>query len=153
MVDKESPWSDMEWQIRNWNYFTWLGGDHIVEQHVHNLDVMNWVLGTHPVRAVSGLGGHQARKASGRDAFTITSPLSSSTQAASPSSASAVRSAVVTTSSARLSIGSKGHSNCSDQIETKGGSGRWRSRGENPSPYHQEHQDLIASIFAGKPIQ
>ena len=60
-IDREPRWSDMEWQLRNWNYFTWLGGDHIVEQHVHNLDVMNWVLGTHPVRAVSGLGGRQAR--------------------------------------------------------------------------------------------
>ena len=61
VVDKESSWSDMEWQLRNWNYFTWLGGDHIVEQHVHNLDVMNWVLGAHPIKAVSGLGGRQVR--------------------------------------------------------------------------------------------
>ncbi len=61
VVDRQPGWSDMEWQIRNWNYFTWLSGDHIVEQHVHNLDVMNWVLGAHPVRAVSGLGGRQVR--------------------------------------------------------------------------------------------
>ena len=61
VVDREPTMSDMEWQLRNWNYFTWLSGDHIVEQHVHNLDIMNWVLGTHPVRAVSGLGGRQVR--------------------------------------------------------------------------------------------
>lgn len=57
---KEPGMSDLAWQIRNWLYFTWLSGDHIVEQHVHNLDVINWALGTHPVRAV-GLGGRQSR--------------------------------------------------------------------------------------------
>jgi predicted dehydrogenase len=46
---------------RNWLYFTWLSGDHIVEQHVHNLDVANWVMGDKiPVRVV-GVGGRQAR--------------------------------------------------------------------------------------------
>ncbi len=61
VIPREEGWSDMEWQLRNWNYFTWLSGDHIVEQHVHNLDIMNWVLGTHPIRAVSGMGGRQVR--------------------------------------------------------------------------------------------
>lgn len=52
---------DLEWQCRNWLYFTAMSGDHIVEQHVHNLDVINWALGnSHPVRAV-GLGGRQVR--------------------------------------------------------------------------------------------
>ena len=37
--------TEMEWQCRNWLYFTWLSGDHIVEQHVHNLDVINWAIG------------------------------------------------------------------------------------------------------------
>jgi predicted dehydrogenase len=55
-------WSDMEWQLRNWLYFTWLSGDHIVEQHVHNLDVMNWALGSHPLKA-TGMGGRQVRTA------------------------------------------------------------------------------------------
>jgi predicted dehydrogenase len=53
--------SDVEWQLRNWLYFSWLSGDHICEQHVHNLDVMNWALGnSHPLRCV-GLGGRQVR--------------------------------------------------------------------------------------------
>jgi len=48
-------------QLRNWLYFTWLSGDHICEQHIHNLDVVNWALGNnHPVRAV-GMGGRQVR--------------------------------------------------------------------------------------------
>jgi predicted dehydrogenase len=44
--------------MRNWYNFPWLCGDHIVEQHIHNLDVINWVLGAHPV-AAAGMGGRQ----------------------------------------------------------------------------------------------
>ena len=57
---REAGWSDMEYQLRNWLYYTWLSGDHIVEQHVHNLDVVNWAMGGPPVRVV-GVGGRQAR--------------------------------------------------------------------------------------------
>jgi predicted dehydrogenase len=53
-------WSDMEWQIRCWPYFTWLSGDHIVEQHLHNMDVINWAMGGPPVSCL-GMGGRQAR--------------------------------------------------------------------------------------------
>ena len=52
--------SEMENQCRNWLYYPWLSGDHIVEQHVHNLDVINWAFGSHPDR-VFGVGGRQAR--------------------------------------------------------------------------------------------
>src|SRR5262249_40031070 len=53
--------TDVEWQIRNWLYFTAMSGDHIVEQHVHNLDVINWALGnSHPLQCVA-LGGRQLR--------------------------------------------------------------------------------------------
>ncbi|MEM9018056.1 MAG: Gfo/Idh/MocA family oxidoreductase [Verrucomicrobiota bacterium] len=55
--------SELEYQIRNWYYFTWLSGDHNVEQHVHNLDVANWMKGEqHPVRA-RGMGGREVRDA------------------------------------------------------------------------------------------
>jgi predicted dehydrogenase len=57
---RKPTWSDMEYQIRNWYYFTWLSGDHIVEQHLHNLDVMNWALGGPPAKAL-GMGGRQSR--------------------------------------------------------------------------------------------
>jgi len=57
---RQPGWSDMEWQIRCWPYFTWLSGDHIVEQHVHNLDVINWAIGSHPVKCL-GVGGRQVR--------------------------------------------------------------------------------------------
>jgi myo-inositol 2-dehydrogenase / D-chiro-inositol 1-dehydrogenase len=52
--------SEMQHQVRNWYYFTWLSGDHIVEQHVHDLDIGNWIANAHPVDA-QGLGGRQVR--------------------------------------------------------------------------------------------
>ena len=51
----------MEWQIRNWLYFTWLSGDHICEQHVHNLDVINWAFKDELPETVHGIGGRQFR--------------------------------------------------------------------------------------------
>ena len=57
---RKPAWSDMEWQIRCWPYFTWLSGDHIVEQHLHNMDVINWAMGSPPVSCL-GMGGRQAR--------------------------------------------------------------------------------------------
>ena len=57
---RKTGWSDMEWQIRCWPYFTWLSGDHIVEQHLHNIDVINWAIGSHPVSCL-GMGGRQSR--------------------------------------------------------------------------------------------
>lgn len=52
--------TELEYQVRNWYFFDWLSGDHICEQHIHNLDVCNWVFGDHPVRA-EGMGGRQVR--------------------------------------------------------------------------------------------
>jgi predicted dehydrogenase len=55
------PLTEMEYQMRNWYYFVWLCGDHICEQHIHNLDVINWVKQGHPIRAW-GMGGREVRK-------------------------------------------------------------------------------------------
>jgi predicted dehydrogenase len=52
--------SELEYQVRNWYFFSWLSGDHICEQHVHNLDVCNWIKQGHPVEA-QGMGGRQVR--------------------------------------------------------------------------------------------
>jgi myo-inositol 2-dehydrogenase / D-chiro-inositol 1-dehydrogenase len=58
--DRNASWSEMEWMIRDWVNWCWLSGDHIVEQHVHNIDVATWFMGTHPVKAV-GFGSRQRR--------------------------------------------------------------------------------------------
>jgi predicted dehydrogenase len=52
--------TEMQFQVANWYYFTWLSGDHIVEQHVHDIDVANWILRAHPLHAW-GMGGRQVR--------------------------------------------------------------------------------------------
>jgi predicted dehydrogenase len=53
--------TEMEYQMRNWYYFVWLCGDHICEQHIHNIDVVNWFKDSYPVKA-QGMGGRQVRK-------------------------------------------------------------------------------------------
>ncbi len=58
--DRKPDMSEMQYQMENWYYFNWLCGDHIVEQHVHNLDVSNWVKQSYPIRAF-GSGGRQVR--------------------------------------------------------------------------------------------
>jgi predicted dehydrogenase len=59
---RKSEHNEMQYQVYNWYYFTWLSGDHIVEQHVHDLDVGNWMMkDQHPVEA-QGMGGREVRK-------------------------------------------------------------------------------------------
>jgi predicted dehydrogenase len=53
---RKPNWGDMEWQHRNWYSYVWICGDQIVEQHLHNIDVINWIMGTHPVK-VTATGG------------------------------------------------------------------------------------------------
>lgn len=59
-VGREESVSELQHQVRNWYFFDWLSGDHICEQHVHNLDVCNWVKDAYPVKA-EGMGGRQVR--------------------------------------------------------------------------------------------
>lgn len=57
---RKPEWSDMEYHIRRWLFRTWLSGDFITEMHVHNLDIMNWILQSHPLQCM-GIGGRQVR--------------------------------------------------------------------------------------------
>jgi len=59
-VTRENVKSDLEYQLRNWYYYNWLSGDHINEQHIHNIDVINWVKNAYPIKA-EGMGGRQVR--------------------------------------------------------------------------------------------
>jgi len=146
---QEDGWSDGEWQIRNWLYFTWLSGDHIVEQHVHNIDVANWVLGSHPIAAV-GVGGRQQRVGArfGHifDHFAIDFEYPNGVHVMSMCrQIEGTRGRV-----AEHFIGSKGRANPASEIM---GPSAWKfESAERPvSPYVQEHADLIASIRAGRP--
>jgi predicted dehydrogenase len=148
VIAREAGWKDSEWQLRNWNYFYWLSGDHIVEQHLHNLDIMNWAIGDHPIKA-SSLGGRQARTdpifgnvydhfatefeyASGLHMFSQCRQINDCTNNVS-----------------EAVLGTKGFSNCSDLIRA---GQEWRYNGPKPNPYEQEHIDLIQSIRNGTPL-
>ena len=145
---RKPEWTDMEWQIRNWLYFTWLSGDHIVEQHVHNLDVVNWAMQAHPAKAV-GLGGRQVRTdpAYGHifDHFTIEYEYPNG---ARMMSMCRQIDGCCNNVSERVA-GTKGSSNCSGMIR---GATEWKYEGPSPSPTVQEHADLITSIRDGKPL-
>jgi len=151
VIEREDRFSDLEWQLRNWNYFTWLSGDHYVEQHVHNLDIVNWVLGAHPVRAVSGHGGRQVRTGPEHghifDHFAVEFEY--------PGGVSMFSQARQINGCRNLVqeevIGTGGTSNCADTIRTKSGE-RWRYREKQGSPYRLEHEDLIGSIRDGEPM-
>jgi predicted dehydrogenase len=58
--ERQPEQTEMEYQMRNWYYFNWLCGDHIVEQHIHNIDVANWFIGEFPLHA-QGMGGREVR--------------------------------------------------------------------------------------------
>ena len=58
---REENQTEMEYQMRNWYYFNWICGDHILEQHIHNIDVANWFVGGYPIKA-TGIGGREVRK-------------------------------------------------------------------------------------------
>src|SRR5438034_74496 len=150
MKPRQPQWSDVEWQIRNWLYFTWLSGDHIVEQHIHNIGVANWALGAHPMKAV-GVGGRQWRTdpAYGHiyDHFAIDFEYANGVHVLSmcrqiDGTASHV---------AERIVGTHGRSDGHSVIE---GAAPWSWDAQTPrtNPYVQEHADLIASIRAGKPL-
>lgn len=149
MKPRESGWSDMEWQVRNWLYFTWLSGDHICEQHIHNIDVLNWAIGSHPVKAV-GLGGRQVRTspAFGHifDHFAIDFEYPNDVHVASycrqiEGCENNVSEAV---------CGTQG--NWSSNGYRFSGKDKFRFRGKEINPYVQEHIDLLESIRSGKPL-
>lgn len=143
--------SDVEYQIHNWYHFLWLCGDHITEQHVHNLDVINWVMKGHPVKAV-GQGGRIGRKdgepsetgniydlfcieyeyAGGVPMYSYCSHVPSTTQDVS-----------------ETVYGSKGVCRVNAyQI------GKEKVFGKDPvNPYVQEHIDLLKSITDDKPLE
>ena len=59
VIKRQPGWSDMEYMLRNWANFCWLSGDHIVEQFIHEIDVMNWYIGKNPVKAMGGAEGSE----------------------------------------------------------------------------------------------
>jgi predicted dehydrogenase len=146
---RQDGWNDMEYQMRNWYHFVWLCGDHIVEQHVHNLDVANWAFGAHPVRCV-GMGGQEVNTGpeygESYDHFAVDYEYPNGKHVLSMCRQISGCDSDV----AEYITGTKGTWSSNGYRFGGGASGRIRERGINP--YVQEHIDLLDSIAAGKPL-
>jgi predicted dehydrogenase len=155
-VGRKPEWSDVEWQLRNWLYFTWLSGDHNVEQHIHSLDKMAWAMkDEYPVKAV-GLGGRQVRTDPKygnifdhhavvyeyKNGVRLFSSCRQQDGTALDVSDNLVGTRGVCHIDAIKGLGS---------IRPHEGGSPWRS-GKGEDMYQQEHNELIASIRNGKPI-
>jgi predicted dehydrogenase len=147
------PLTEMEYQCRNWYYFTWICGDHIVEQHIHNLDVGNWLKDAYPVEA-NGMGGCQVRN--GKDTGeTFDHHFVEFTYADGSKMFSQCRHIQGCFNSvSEHAHGTKGKVDMSDRgwvIEPKEGERISRKPQGDRNPYKQEHIDLLESIASGMP--
>jgi len=138
--------SDMEWQCRSWPWFTWTSGDHIVEQHVHNLDVINWALQGHPEQCM-GMGGRAVRNLGNiYDHFAVEYEYANGVRIASMCRQ-------INGSTDRIAervVGTKGVADVDRGVIT--GEKPFKYEGPDPDHYVQEMADLIQSIRDGKPI-
>jgi predicted dehydrogenase len=142
--------TDLEYHIKNWYHFLWLCGDHIVEQHVHNLDVGNWVMGTHPAKC-TGFGGRSYRKTGDPkevghiwDHFAVEYTYPNGV----PMFSSCTHIPGIKTDISETVYGSKGSSRV-DQYRVNN---KRVFDKQVVGPYVQEHIDMIQSIKAGKPL-
>lgn len=148
---RQPEWSEMEYQIRNWLYFTWLSGDHIAEQHIHSLDKALWLNNDIPPLRCFGLGGRQVRTEEKwgniYDHFACTFEWETGVKAFSftrqmPNCMNNTDDYV---------LGTKGKAQIlRGTIETQDDS--WRFRGRTASMYDLEHVAMFESIRRGEPI-
>jgi predicted dehydrogenase len=152
MKPRQPDWTDMHWQMRNWYYFTWLSGDFNVEQHVHYLDVCAWLKNDYPVSAV-GMGGRQVRTGPEYGniydhhgvvyEFADGAKLFSNTRQ-QPNCFNNMSSMV---------LGEKGHAEVSERRhEFHVPGAEWAYKGKHKNMYEVEHDELIAGIRRGKPL-
>lgn len=154
--ERQEGQTEMEYQMRNWYYFNWLCGDHIVEQHIHNIDVANWFIGEFPLHA-QGMGGREVRK--GKDhgeifdhhfvEFTYPSGAVISSQCRHQ------KGCVTNVSESFQGTKGKIYTNAQNKgiITAYDGSTIYEHQGdEDPNPYQTEHDELFASIKAGEVI-
>lgn len=149
---REENQTEMEYQMRNWYYFNWLCGDHILEQHIHNIDVANWFIGDHPATA-QGMGGRQVR--TGKEygeifdhhfvEFTYPSGAVISSQCRhQPKTMSRIKEEFQTTK------GSVSTKNGQGLLKNYDGSVLYDHDDKNDiNPYQVEHNELFASIRSG----
>jgi predicted dehydrogenase len=141
--------SELEYQMRNWYYFNWLGGDHIVEQHIHNLDVSNWLMRDRPVEC-NGMGGRQVR--TGKEYGEIYDHhFCEFTYANGTKMFSQCRHVPGCWNSvSEHAHGTQGYADISGaKIYSPGGGLVWSSKGGGGG-HQQEHHDLFAALRRGE---
>ncbi|RKQ43158.1 putative dehydrogenase [Roseivirga pacifica] len=149
---RQAGQSELEYQMRNWYYFNWLCGDHILEQHIHNIDVANWFIGDYPVSA-QGMGGRQVRN--GKDHGEIFDHhFVEFTYASGAVIASQCRHQPGTMSRVNEVLqGTKGSINTGPgEMKDLGGKITFKYDKEYVNPYQVEHDRLFASIRNGEVI-
>ena len=146
---RKPEWSDMEWQLRRWLFYTWLSGDFITEMHIHNLDVMNWAMGSHPVQCL-GLGGREVRRGAEYgdvfDHFSIEYEYPNGVRIeymGSQIDGCSFR------SDERV-VGTKGSAYIDSGNAIIEGQNPFKYDGPSPSPVIRQHADQIAAIRQGK---
>jgi len=148
---RQSDWTDMHWQMRNWYYFTWLSGDFNVEQHVHMLDVCAWIVEDYPSKAV-GMGGRQARTGPEYgniyDHHSVTYTYGNGSRLFS----NCRQQRGCHTDMGVYLQGSKGSADVTESRLRIRGEQPWRFRGKVKNMYQVEHDKLFASIRRGQPI-
>ena len=144
--------TEMEYQLRNLYYFTWLSGDHIVEQHIHNINACNWIKGDYPISA-QGQGGRQVR--TGKEYGEIYDhhfvEFAYKDEVRMLSQCRHIQNTWY--NDAEHAHGTKGVANISSggrKIVIEGPE-KWRFRGTAPNPYQVEHDVLFDAICNDKP--
>jgi predicted dehydrogenase len=140
----------MEYQMRNWYYFNWLCGDHITEQHIHNIDVMNWFKGEYPVKA-QGLGGREVR--TGKEYGEIYDHHFVEFHYADGTVMNSQCRHIKGTYSIvdETIVGTKGIVKCgAAEITSKGKSLYKFDKAKENEPYQNEHDELFAAIAKGE---
>ena len=150
-VNKRKPeQTEMEYQMRNWYYFNWLCGDHINEQHIHNIDVMNWFKNAYPVKA-QGMGGRQVR--TGKEFGEIYDHHYVEFQYADGSVMNSQCRHIKGTYAIvdEMLVGTKGTIKCgAAQIVSKGKTLYQYDKSQENNPYQSEHDELFAAIAKGE---
>jgi predicted dehydrogenase len=149
--EPKPDWSEMEIQCRNWYFYVWGSGDAIVEQHVHNIDIANWAMGTHPVKAY-GMGGRQVRTDTKYgniwDHFAVEYEYPNGAKIQS----FCRQTDGCTEAVNERFVGTKGQSHTDGAWNKIEGQTNYKYEKTDPSPYMLEHRDLIASIRSGNPL-
>src|SRR5262249_36202675 len=149
---RRQSWSDMEWQMRNWYYFTWLSGDFNVDQHVHTLDICAWALREQMPARCTGMGGRQVRTGPEfgniYDHFAVVYEYESGVKVFSnPRQQVNCRNDITV-----YALGSRGNAEISERRQVITGQAPWSTRGPDNDFFQTEHDELFASIRNSRPI-